>query len=185
MSPKAFAAFNIFAAGTLSKDWMENAFIRILHLPQSEALVSRLSAAFSFSFFSQTFRCRTIEITRWRLTAIMAVFINYSLETGDFLLKRIKPINKRGDQSYNSVFPLPVDCSDIIFRHLNRHIRKLLSGASACIVSYVNQLYFKEPATPNVVAYRPDIYERPPVKLLPLFLVGVAKTNNINQRSLS
>ncbi len=36
-----------------------------------------------------------------------------------------------------------------------------------------------------VAVYLPDIYERPPVKLLPLFLVGVAKTNNINQRSLS
>src|SRR5690554_4271974 len=141
---KAFAVSDISTASTLSRDRIENAFIRFLHLPQSKSFVPRLTAAFSFSFFTQTFRCRTFEITRRRLTAVMAVFIDYSLEMGDFLLKRIKPINKHGDQAYNSVFPLPVDCSNIIFGHLNRHIRKLLSGTSACLVLCVKLLCSKK-----------------------------------------
>ncbi len=152
------------SAAALSMQFMNAHIVRILNPMQRMAVMSRLAAVWLAGFLPQVLRL-SMHIARRRLTAVVAVFGNLSLQPSDFLVcftklcfkssdlvfKRIKSRNQHFNERYNGIFTLPVNSSNLIAGHRNGHDCKLQSRPGLALVLYVNIRYLRPPTLQPVV----------------------------------
>jgi hypothetical protein len=124
------AVLDISAACASAGKRMNDPMMRIFDPLESETLMPRLAAALSLTFLTKTLGSRTKKISRRGFTAVMAVFINYAFKPDHFLFEKVEPVDQHGDKTDDRLFPLPVDGSDVVGRHFDRHEDKLLPGTS-------------------------------------------------------